>query len=242
MTALVTGSSRGIGRAIAIELSNCGFNVAINYCGNEQAAQQTAEKCIQNGICAEIFQCDVSDFNACRQMIENIEKRLGAVDVLVNNAGITADTLLMRMSEEQFDNVYFTNLKSVYNLSKLVITAMIKRRYGRIINISSVAGLYGNIGQVNYSSAKAGIIGFTKALAKEVGQRGITVNAVAPGFIETDMTQSLPETFKTAALSAIALKRFGTPEEVAKAVAFLASDDASYITGQTIEISGGISI
>lgn len=242
MIALITGSSRGIGRAIAAELSACGFDTAINYCGNRQMAQQTADLCKKNGVRSEIFQCDVSDLEQCIKMVNSITNILGSVDVLVNNAGIASDTLFVRMSEEQFDNVYSTNLKSIYNLSSLVISAMIKKRWGRIINISSVAGLYGNAGQVNYSAAKAGIIGFTKALAKEVGSRKITVNAIAPGFIETDMTSGLAETFKKEALSKIALRRFGTPEDIAKAAAFLASDNASYITGHTLEISGGISL
>ncbi|OQB13994.1 MAG: 3-oxoacyl-(acyl-carrier-protein) reductase FabG [Firmicutes bacterium ADurb.Bin193] len=242
MVALVTGSSRGIGRATAIELAKCGFDIAVNYCGNKEKAEETAELCRQHGVRAEVFCADVSDFSACGEMVAAIEKELGFIDVLVNNAGITRDGLLMRMDEEQFDAVYFTNLKSVYNLSKLVISRMMKNRFGRIINISSVAGIYGNAGQVNYSSAKAGVIGFTKALAKEAGSRGITVNAVAPGFIETDMTASLPDSFKEEALSRISLKRFGNAEEIAKTVAFLASEDASYITGQTIEVSGGISL
>lgn len=242
MTALITGASRGIGRAIATELSLHGFDIAANFLGNEQLARETADICMKNGVKAGIFKCDVSGFVDCEKMVEDIKNCLGCIDVLVNNAGITYDGLFMRMSQEQFDSVYFSNLKSVYNLSRLVVSDMIKNRRGRIINISSVAGLYGNAGQVNYSASKAGIIGFTKALAKEVGSRGVTVNAVAPGFIETDMTKALPDKAKVEALSRITLRRFGSPKDVAKAVAFLASEDASYITGQTIEVSGGIAL
>ncbi|MCK9478492.1 MAG: 3-oxoacyl-[acyl-carrier-protein] reductase [Firmicutes bacterium] len=242
MIALITGSSRGIGRSTAVELSACGFDTAINYCGNVEAARQTAEMCRKNGVRSEIFQCDVSCLEQCKKMIDDITDKLGSVDVAVNNAGATDDALFIRMSEEQFDSVYKTNLKSIYNISKLTVPAMMKKRWGRIVNISSVAGLYGNIGQVNYSSAKAGIIGFTKALAKELGGRGITVNAIAPGFIETDMTDGLPDSFKTQALTQITLKRFGKSEEIAKTAAFLISKGAAYITGQTIEVSGGISL
>lgn len=242
MTALVSGSSRGIGRAIAIELAKCGYDIAVNYSSNAEQAEETAKACRENGTKAIAFKCDVSDHIACKEMVSLIEKDLGSIDVLINNAGITKDGLFMRMSEESFDDVYAANLKSVFNLSRLVTPGMIKRRTGRIVNISSVAGLYGNAGQVNYSSMKAGIIGFTKALAKEVGARGITVNAVAPGFIDTDMTSTLPEGVKDEALSKITLKRFGQAEDVAKTVSFLVSDGASYITGQTIEVSGGISL
>lgn len=242
MTALVTGSSRGIGRAIAVELAKCGFDTAVNYTANAEKALETATLCKEFGVKAITVKCDVSSLDACREMIDTVEGELGGVDALVNNAGITRDGLFMRMSEEQFDEVYRANLKSVYNLSRLVISGMVKKRAGRIINISSVAGLYGNAGQVNYSSMKAAVIGFTKALAKEVGSRGITVNAIAPGFIETDMTAALADSAREQILERISVKRFGSAEEIAKTAAFLASEGASYITGQTIEVSGGISL
>ena len=240
MTAIVTGASRGIGKAIALELASNGYNVAINYANNDAAAAETAEQCRALGVSAGAYKADAADFDACKAMVEQAEADLGAVEVLVNNAGITRDGLLMRMTQEQFDEVYAANLKSVFNMCRLVTPGMVKRRSGRIINISSVAGLYGNGGQTNYAAAKAGIIGFTKSLAKEVGARGITVNAIAPGFIETDMTAGLSEAVKEQAAGQITLKRFGKAEEVAKAAAFLASDGAAYITGHTLEVSGGI--
>ncbi len=242
MTALVTGASRGIGKAIALQLAKDGFDVAINYASSAAMAEEVASTCAAYGVKALAVQCDVTDGAACAEMVKTVEEQLGGIDVLVNNAGITRDTLLMRMSDQQFDEVYNANLKSVFTLSKLVIPGMMKKRGGRIINISSVAGLYGNAGQTNYAAMKAGVIGFTKALSKEVGARSITVNAVAPGFIETDMTGELSENIKTDALARIVLKRFGQPDEIAKVVSFLASEDAAYITGQTIEVSGGLSL
>ncbi|MDR0405468.1 MAG: 3-oxoacyl-[acyl-carrier-protein] reductase [Clostridiales bacterium] len=242
MTALVTGASRGIGRAIAVAFAERGHDVAVNYASGADSARETVKLCEARGVRAVAFACDVSRYAACQEMVGKAEEALGGVDILVNNAGITRDGLLMRMSEERFDEVYSVNLKSVYNLSRLVVAGMMKKRWGRVISLSSVAGLYGNAGQVNYSAMKAAVIGFTKSLAKEVGSRGITVNAIAPGFIETDMTAALPEKAREEALARIALGRFGQAEEVAKTAAFLASDDAAYITGHTIEVSGGISL
>ncbi|MDD3766067.1 MAG: 3-oxoacyl-[acyl-carrier-protein] reductase [Eubacteriales bacterium] len=242
MTALITGASRGIGRAIALEFAKSGYNVAINYANSEVSAKDTAKECGEFGVLAFAYKADVSDFDACKEMVAKVEQDLGPVEVLVNNAGINIDNLLIRMSQEQFDKVYFANLKSVYNMSRQVVPGMMKRRRGRIINISSVAGLYGNVGQTNYAATKAGIVGFTKSLAKEVGARGITVNAIAPGFIETDMTDRLSDNIKEIARSKITLGRFGKAEDIAKAAMFLASDGASYITGHTLEVSGGISL
>lgn len=242
MTALITGASRGIGRSIALEFAKNGYNVAINYANSDKQAEEAVEACKELGVLAAAYKADVSDFDACKAMVTKVEEELGHVQVLVNNAGINRDGLLMRMSESQFDDVYFANLKSVYNMSRQIIAGMMKRRKGRIINITSVAGLYGNPGQTNYSAAKAGIVGFTKSLAKEVGSRGITVNAIAPGFIETDMTDKLSDSIKEQAAEKITLGRFGKAEDIAKAAVFLASDGAAYITGHILEVSGGISL
>ena len=244
-TALITGASQGIGACIAKTLAKNGFNVAINCRGEqekENGGLQTAEECRAFGVEAECFLCDVSDFTACGDMVKAVKERFGSIDVLVNNAGITRDGLMARMSEEQFDIVTNVNYKSVFNMMRHTSGVMIRQKSGRIINISSGAGLYGNPGQINYSAAKAGIIGMTKTAAKELGSRGITVNAVAPGFVQTPMTDVLDEKYKEAIIGNIALKRFGQPEDIANAVAFFASEQASYVTGQVLEVSGGMTM
>ena len=238
--ALVTGGSRGIGRAIALLLAQRGADVAINFAGNEAAAQATLEEIKALGRKAIMIKADVADNAACTAMIEQVVHEMGKLDILVNNAGITRDNLLMRMKEEDWDAVLNTNLKSVFNCSKAAVKYMMKARAGRIVSISSVVGLMGNAGQANYAAAKAGIVGFTMALAKEVASRGITVNAVAPGFVNTDMTKVLPEKVVENLKAAIPLAKLGEPEDIAKAVAFLVSDDAAYITGQTLHVDGGM--
>lgn len=244
-TVLITGAAQGIGAAIAERLASDGINVAIN-CRNmeriENGGNELAEKLRKLGVEAECFAADVSDFEQCKDMVEKVKERFGTIDYLVNNAGITRDGLLMRMNEEAYDAVINANQKSVYNMMKLVSAVMFRQKSGKIVNVSSVAGIYGNPGQFNYSASKAAIIGMTKSAAKEFGSRGITINAVAPGFIETPMTDVIPDDRKQMILNAVSLKRFGKASEVAAVVAFLLSDDASYITGQVIEISGGLSM
>lgn len=240
---LITGASQGIGACIAETFAKKGYNVAIN-CRSEREVEnggnQTAEKCRANGVEAECFIGDVSSFEQCEKLVKAVTERFGGLDVLVNNAGITRDGLLATMKEEQFDSVIAVNMKSVFNMMHFASKIMIRARKGRIINISSVAGLYGNKGQINYSASKAGIVGMTMTAAKELGAREITVNAVAPGVIETAMTAALPEKAKQAALEGISLGRFGQPQDIANAVAFLASDEASYITGQVLVVDGGM--
>ena len=240
--AIVTGASRGIGRAIALALAGAQADVVVNYAGRADAAEETANAIRQIGRKALVYQADVADFQQVQAMVEATIAEFGKVDILVNNAGITRDNLILRMKEEDWDTVMSVNLKSAFNTIKAVARPMVKARSGRIINISSVVGLYGNAGQANYSAAKAGLIGLTKTMAKELGPRNITVNAVAPGFIMTEMTENLSIEARDKMTSAIALNRLGKPEDVASMVAFLASDFCGYITGQVIGIDGGIAI
>jgi 3-oxoacyl-[acyl-carrier protein] reductase len=239
-TAIVTGASRGIGKTIAKVLAKAGANIVINYRTDNGNIQDLVDEIKQLGVDAVAVQADVSDFNEANQLMKAAIESFGSIDILVNNAGITKDNLLMRMSEQDFDSVINTNLKGVFNCVKHASTIMLKQRSGKIINISSVVGLTGNVGQANYAAAKAGIVGMTKACAKELAARGITVNAVAPGFINTDMTEVLSDKVKEASLANIPLKKFGEAEDVANAVCFLASSAADYITGQVIQVDGGM--
>lgn len=241
-TAVVTGGSRGIGRAVCLELARGGANVVLCYAGNEDAAGETVRAAEALGAKALAVRCDVSGAGQAAELINTAAERFGSVDILVNNAGVTRDNLLLRMPEEDFDAVIAANLKGTFLCMKAASRLMLKRRYGRIVNLSSVVGLRGNAGQVNYAASKAGVIGMTKSLAKELAVRGITVNAVAPGFIETDMTAALPESARAAARGSIPMGRLGSPEDVAKAVAFLASDAAAYITGQVLAVDGGMAM
>ena len=238
--AIVTGGSRGIGAAIAEKLAAEGHDVVINCASSVDKAEAVAEKCRAHGVTAVPMQWDVSDHAACEKALAEIKEKLGVPYILVNNAGITRDGLMVRMKEEQFDDVIRINLKGAYNMLQLCGAMMMRAKKGRIINISSISGMVGNFGQINYCAAKAGLLGMTKTAAKELGPRGITVNAVAPGFIDTDMTANLSDDLKEGAKKQIALGRFGKPEEIAGVVAFLASDDASFITGQTIVADGGM--
>lgn len=240
-TAIVTGGARGIGRAISVKLASEGANVVICDLVINEAAEETIKLIEEQGVKAAAFPANVTVAEDCENLFKQATEQFGQVDILVNNAGVTRDNLIMRMKEEDFDLVISTNLKGAYNMMKAATRPMMKARYGRIVNISSVVGIYGNAGQVNYSASKAGVIGMTKSLAKELGSRGITVNAVAPGFIETDMTKVLSDDLKAEMVKNIALGRPGQPEDVAKVVAFLASDEAEYVTGQVIECSGGMS-
>ena len=238
--AVVTGASRGIGRAIALKLASLGATVVVNYNGSREKAEKVKQEIEDNGGNASIYQCNVSDYEACQNMIQSIIEEYGRIDILINNAGITRDGLLMKMSEADFDQVIDTNLKGAFNTTRFVTRQMLRQKSGRIINMASVVGVTGNAGQVNYAASKAGIIGLTKATAREVASRGITVNAIAPGFIETDMTDVLPDKVKEASVSQIPLGKFGKPEQIAAAVAFLSSDDAGYITGQVLNVDGGM--
>ncbi len=242
-TAIITGSSRGIGAAIALRLAKDGCNIALNDLNETMFENNTiAEDIRAMGVEAEIFCADVSKYDQCETMVKAVKERFGTIDILINNAGITRDGLMARMPEEQYDMVIAVNQKSVFNMMKLAGNVMIRQKHGRIVNLASVAGLYGNPGQINYSASKAAIIGMTKTAAKELGSRNINVNAVAPGFISTPMTDKLTDEQKAKMLEAIAMKRYGTVDEIAGVVSFLCSEDSSYVTGQTIEISGGLSM
>lgn len=238
--ALVTGASRGIGREIALELARQGANVAVNYAGSEQMANEVVDEIKSLGRKAFAIQANVADGEAVSNMMKEVVDRFGSIDILVNNAGITRDNLLMRMKEEDWDAVIDTNLKGVFLCTKAVTRPMMKQRNGRIINISSIVGVGGNAGQANYVAAKAGVIGLTKTTAKELASRGITVNAVAPGFITTDMTDKLNEDVQAEMLKQIPLARLGEPQDIAKVVVFLASEDSRYMTGQTLHVDGGM--
>ena len=240
-TAIITGSGRGIGAAIAKRLAKDCFDIVINEL-SEQAGEQTAEECRALGVKASVYACDVSNYAQCEEMVKKVKEEFGTIDVLVNNAGITRDGLLLRMSEETYDDVIRINQKSVFNMTKLVGAVMLRQKSGSIVNLASVAGLYGNPGQMNYSASKGAVIAMTKTAAKELGSRGIRVNAVAPGFISTPMTDKLTDEQKNAILAQIAMKRYGTADEVANVVAFLCGEQSSYVTGQIIEISGGLSM
>lgn len=243
-TAVITGGARGIGSAIAKRLAKDGYNIALCVRNEDtflnKGGKETLDSCKEFGVKAMYFTADVSSYSECEIMVKQIKEAFGSIDVLVNNAGITKDTLLVRMSEQQFDDVIDANLKSAFNMMKPVGAIMMKQRSGRMINITSVVGLYGGAGQVNYSASKAGMVGMTLSASKELGARGITVNAIAPGYIQTPMTDVLSDDLKSAILGLITLKRYGKPEEIAGTVSFLASEDASYITGQVIVVDGGM--
>ena len=240
--ALVTGASRGIGKETAITLASYGATVIVNYNGSKDKASEVVDIIKENGGEALAYGCNVSDYNAVEAMMKDLIAQFGRIDILVNNAGITKDGLLMKMSEADYDAVLDINLKGTFNCIKHISRQMLKQKGGRIINLSSVVGVYGNAGQVNYSASKAGVIGITKSVAKELGSRGISVNAVAPGFIVTEMTDAMPEEAKKQVSDRIAMKKLGSTKDVAEAVAFLASDKAAYITGQVICVDGGMSI
>jgi 3-oxoacyl-[acyl-carrier protein] reductase len=239
-TAIVTGGSRGIGRAIALQLASKGASIAVNYTSNKESADRVVAEIEELGAAAMAIKADVSNSEEVENLVKEVLNKFGRIDILINNAGVTRDNLLFRMTEKEFDEVLGVNLKGAFNCIKAVSRVMIKQRSGKIVNVSSVVGIIGNAGQSNYAAAKAGLIGFTKAAAKELAKRGITVNAVAPGFIETDMTSRLPEKVKEAFIKEIPMSRPGKPEDVAKAVLFLTSEYSDYITGQVINIDGGM--
>ena len=241
-TALVTGGSRGIGRAVALALAARGANTAIFYAGNEAAAGETIAALEACGAKAAAYRCDVADFAATAAAVKQVEEAFGGVDILVNNAGVTRDNVMLAMSEEDFDAVVATNLKGAFNVTRHLYRQFARRRSGRVINITSVVGLCGNAGQANYAAAKAGLVGFTKSVAKELANRGVTCNAIAPGFIESDMTAALTEQQRAGALANVPMQRMGRPEDVAALAAFLASDAAAYITGQVLCVDGGMNM
>jgi len=238
--AFVTGASRGIGRAVALKLADAGAKVAINFAGNLEKAEEVKAEIESRGGEAMLVQGKVDNFEVVNAIVKKIVETWGTVDILINNAGINRDNLLLRMTETEFDEVIATNLKGVFNCTKAVTRIMMKQRSGKIVNMTSVVGLTGNAGQANYAAAKSGIIGFTKSVAKELAARGVTVNAIAPGFITTDMTAKLPEKIKEETLNQIPIGKFGTPEDVANLAAFLVSDQAAYITGQVVNVDGGM--
>lgn len=239
-TALVTGASRGIGRAIALRLAEDGANVAVIYAGSADKAEAVVNEITAAGVNAKAYQCNVADSAAVNETVKAVTNDLGKIDILVNNAGITRDGLMLRMKDEDFDAVLDTNLKGAFNMIRACYSGFIRKKSGRIINISSVSGIMGNAGQANYSASKAGVIGLTKSVARELASRGITCNAVAPGFIQTDMTENLGD--NNPLLNSIPLGRMGKPEDIAAAVAFLASDSAAYITGEVLKVDGGLAI
>lgn len=239
-TALVTGASRGIGRAIALRLAEDGANVAVIYAGSADKAEAVVNEITALGVNAKAYQCNVADSAAVNETVKAVTNDLGKIDILVNNAGITRDGLMLRMKDEDFDAVLDTNLKGAFNMIRACYSGFIRKKSGRIINISSVSGIMGNAGQANYSASKAGVIGLTKSVARELASRGITCNAVAPGFIQTDMTENLGD--NNSLLNSIPLGRMGKPEDIAAAVAFLASDSAAYITGEVLKVDGGLAI
>ncbi len=240
--ALITGASRGIGKAIALKMAAQGANIAVIYSGNEQAAEETAKEIRGMGRQAEIYRCDVSDFDEAAATVKAVLKQFGTIDILVNNAGITRDNLILMMKEQEFDEVIDINLKGTFNMTRHVSGIMLRKKSGRIVNITSVSGMMGNAGQANYAAAKAGMIGLTKTTAKELASRGITCNAIAPGFVETDMAKKLGEDVLENARKAIPLARLGRPEDIADTAVFLASDSAAYITGEVIKVDGGLYI
>lgn len=239
---LITGASRGIGQATALKLAQNGYDLALNYYSSEQSAREVQEQCQQYGITARIYQADVTNYEQCETMVQQVLDDFGHIDGLVNNAGRTKDGLLLRMTPQAFDDIIQANLRSTFNMTKLVSASMVKQKSGAIVSISSVVGICGNAGQGNYAASKAGIIGFTKSIAKELGSRGIRVNAVAPGFIQTDMTTTLKPEYQEAILGRTSLRRMGTAEDVANAVAFLLSPESLFITGQVLAVDGDLSM
>ena len=241
-TAIITGASRGIGKGIALKFAELGANIAFLHFNDGEKADETVKELEEKGVKVKAYNCNVADFEASKQVIDEIIAEFGEVHILVNNAGIVRDGLILSMKESDFDAVISVNLKGAFNMTKNIYQHFMKKRRGRIINISSIVGINGNAGQANYASAKAGLIGLTKSVAKELGSRGVTANAIAPGFIKTDMTDGMPEKAREAALAAIPMKRAGQVEDIANTAAFLASDEASYITGEVIRVDGGMAI